>query len=190
MKREIIEWVILLTVVGVLLITGWYREVAGFLQRGVLETGFMKPEISEKSRLANYDFQLVNSGGRTINFSDYKGKTVFINIWATWCPPCIAEMPDIHELYKNVGHDVEFVMISVDDDPTKTLKFIDRKGFEFPIYFLKNGLPTTYQSSSIPSTYVLSPDGQIVVEEHGLSKYDTKEFRSFLLSFNQSESPS
>jgi thiol-disulfide isomerase/thioredoxin len=142
----------------------------------------MKPEVSEKARPANYDFQLINAGGRTINFSEFEGKTVFINIWATWCPPCIAEMPDIHDLYEKIGGDIEFVMISVDNDPATAIKFADRKEFEFPIYFLKNGLPATYESSAIPSTFVLSPNGEIVVEEHGLSKYDTAEFRDYLLS--------
>lgn len=185
LKRELIEWGLLLTVVGVLLITGWYKEVAGFLQRGILETGIMQPDISETSRMADYDFHIIDENGKTIDFSEFQGKTVFMNIWATWCPPCIAEMPDINDLYKKIGTNVQFVMISVDDDPNIAHKFIDRKGFEFPVYFLKYGLPQAYASSAIPSTYVLSPAGQIVVEEHGLSKYDTEEFRNFLLSLNK-----
>jgi thiol-disulfide isomerase/thioredoxin len=185
LKRELIEWGVLLTVVGVLLVTGWYKEVAGFLQRGLLETGLLKPDISETHRTADYNFLLINQDGETINFSEFENEVVFINVWATWCPPCIAEMPDIHDLFQKVGQDVKFVMISLDEEPSTALNFVERKEFSFPIYFPRNGLPSGFQSSSIPSTYVLSPEGNIVVEEYGLRKYDTKKFRAFLLSLRK-----
>ncbi|MCP4460625.1 MAG: TlpA family protein disulfide reductase [Cytophagales bacterium] len=186
LSKELKEWVVMLTVIGILFFTGWYKDVAGFLQRGLLETGLMKPSQLEDTRPASYDFQLINEAGRTLDFSEFQGKTVFINFWATWCPPCIAEMPDIHDLFEKVGSEVSFVMISVDQEPEKAINFIDKKGFEFPIYFLKNGLPNTYDTHSIPTTYVISPDGKIVTEQHGLSKYDTERFREFLLGLNSS----
>jgi len=189
-KKELIEWGVLLAIVGILFFTGWYKDVAGFLQRGLLETGLMKPTISEKTRAADYDFQLVNVGGRTVNFSEFEGKTVFMNLWATWCPPCIAEMPDINSLYAEVGDDVSFVMLSLDKDPQKALAFVERKGFDFPVYFLRTELPATYQTDLIPSTYVLSPDGEIVAEHHGLAKYNTEKFRLFLLGLGKSQMPS
>ena len=178
----------MLSVIGILFFTGWYKDVAGFLQRGLLETGLMKPSQLEDTRPAAYNFQLVNEGGRVLNFSEFEGKTVFMNFWATWCPPCIAEMPDIHDLYDKVGDDVAFVMISVDEEQGKALRFVEKKGFDFPIYFLKSGLPKTYETRSIPTTYVISPDGEIVTEQHGLSKYDTEKFRSFLLDLSKSKS--
>ncbi|MEQ9230081.1 MAG: TlpA disulfide reductase family protein [Cyclobacteriaceae bacterium] len=181
-RKEIREWIILLTVVGVLFWTGWYKDVASLLQRGLLETGLLSPDKTEVVEEASYDFQLVNAGGKTINFSDFEGETVFMNVWATWCPPCIAEMPDIHDLYEKVGKEVTFIMLSVDDDPETAMKFVERKGFEFPVYFLKTNLPPEYSSSTIPSTFVISPEGKIVVRQHGLSKYDSKSFREFLLS--------
>ncbi len=190
LKKELIEWGVLLGVVGVLFVTGWYKDVAGFLQRGLLETGLMKPTISEETRAASYDFQLVTMGGRTVNFDEFEGKTVFMNFWATWCPPCIAEMPDINSLYTKVGTEVSFVMISVDSNPQLAIDFIDRKGFDFPVYFLKSYLPDTYETTTIPSTYILSPEGKIVAEQHGLSKYDTESFRKFLLGLGEAQSPS
>jgi thiol-disulfide isomerase/thioredoxin len=190
LKKELIEWTVLLSIAGILFVTGWYKDVAGFLQRGLLETGLMKPAISEKTRAANYDFQLVNAGGRTVNFSEFEGKTVFMNLWATWCPPCIAEMPNIHSLYEKVGGDVAFVMLSLDKNPQSAIEFVERKGFDFPVYFLRTELPATYQTDLIPSTYILSPDGKIVSEHHGLAKYDTEEFREFLQGLGKSQMPS
>ncbi len=190
LNKEFREWAIMLSVIGLLFFTGWYKDVAGFLQRGLLETGLMRPSELESARPASYNFQLINEGGRTINFSEFEGKTVFMNFWATWCTPCIAEMPDIHDLYKKIGYDVTFVMISVDIEHEKAMKFMEKKGFEFPVYFLKNEIPRTYDIHSIPTTYVISPDGKIVIEQHGLSKYDTEKFRNFILSLAKSESPS
>lgn len=186
-SKEIREWVIMLSVIGLLFFTGWYKDVAALLQRGLLETGIMRPNELAVTRPASYDFQLINEGGRTLNFSEFEGKTVFINFWATWCAPCIAEMPDIHDLYEKVGSEVSFVMVSVDEQRDKALRFVDKKEFEFPIYFLKTGLPDTYDTHSIPTTYVISPTGEIVAEQHGLSKYDTENFRKFLLDLNKSK---
>jgi thiol-disulfide isomerase/thioredoxin len=190
LKKELIEYGVLIGIVAVLFVTGWYKDVAGFLQRGLLETGLMKPTISEETRAASYDFQLVTMGGRTVNFDEFEGKIVFMNFWATWCPPCIAEMPDINSLYAKVGEEVSFVMLSLDNDPQKAIEFIERKGFDFPVYFLKTDLPPTYKTNLIPSTYVLSPDGKIVSEHHGMAKYDTKSFREFLLGLGKVQSPS
>lgn len=186
-SKELREWIILISVGGLLFFTGWYKDVASFLQRGLLETGLMQPSELSESRKAEYNFELIGVDDQRIHFSDFKGKTVFINLWATWCPPCIAEMPDIHDLYEKMGDDVEFVMISVDEDQEKAKRFVDKKGFTFPVYFLPSGLPSAYETSSIPSTFVLSPNGKIVVEEHGLSKYDTEKFRTFLKDLTERE---
>jgi len=184
-SKELKEWIILITVVGVLFLTGWYKDVAGLLQRGLLETGLIQPDTEIEKRRADYNFDLINEEGETVNFSSFQEETVFMNIWATWCPPCIAEMPDISDLYEKMGDDVKFVMISVDEEPTTALAFIKSKGFDFPVYFLKSGLPQPYSSQSIPTTYVISPEGKIVSEHRGMAKYDTEKFRNFLKELTQ-----
>lgn len=180
-KKELLEWGILLGVLGVLWVTGWYRDVAGFIQRGLLETRLYTPTTAMDERPADYDFQLVNAGGKTVPFEEFRGKTVFVNLWATWCPPCIAEMPDIQQLYDTMGEDVTFIMISLDKEPATALQFVEKRRFTFPIYFPKYGLPVSYNSSSIPTTFILSPDGKIVSEHRGMAKYNTSGFRKFLL---------
>jgi thiol-disulfide isomerase/thioredoxin len=182
-KREVLEWVVLLTLLGGLYVTGLHKEVIGFLQRGVLATGFITPDIDDDSKLeASYDLVLTDANNNVIELSDYRGTTLFINLWATWCPPCIAEMPDIQELYNEVGEDVSFVMISLDENPKKALDFVNRKDLDLPIYFLHSDLPDVYASQSSPTTYVISPEGKIVVLNRGMAKYNTEEFRSFLVN--------
>lgn len=180
-KREMIEWTVLITAGAILYFTGLHTEVIGQVQRIVLATGIITPDVEESSETkASYDFQLTDLEGNEVDFSSFRGKTVFLNFWATWCPPCIAEMPDIQDLHDKTKDDVAFVMISLDEDPEKARKFIKRKEYNFPVYFLNSALPSVYNPRSIPTTYVISPDGKIAVERHGMAKYDTEEFRSFL----------
>ena len=183
-KREIIEWAIFLGVIGFLFGTGLHTPVFGFIQGLILKTGVIQPSINnEEVVAASYDFSLVDQEGEYVDFADYKGKVVFINFWATWCPPCVAEMPDINNLYQEMqSENIEFVLISLDDDFEKAKQFVKRKKFQFPIYQLASSLPSAYESSAIPTTYVLSPGGNIVVSKSGMAKYNTKKFKQFLVN--------
>lgn len=181
-KREIIEWAIFLGILGFLFGTGLHTPVFGFFQGLILKTGIMQPSIDiEEKEAASYNFVLVNEEGEQLPFVQYKNKVVFINFWATWCPPCIAEMPDINDLYQEVNsEDIQFVLISLDDDFQKAINFVEKKGYDFPIYKLGSALPRVYESQAIPTTFVVSPDGEIAVRKSGMAKYNTKKFRNFL----------
>ena len=181
-KREIIEWAVFLGILGFLFGTGLHTPVFGFIQGLILKTGIMQPSIeNEEKEAASYNFVLVDEEGERKPFEEYKDKVVFLNFWATWCPPCIAEMPDINSLYQEVNSDdVQFVLISLDDDFQKAKNFIEKKGFDFPIYQLGSALPQVYESQAIPTTFVVSPDGEIVVRKSGMAKYNTNKFRKFL----------
>lgn len=179
-KKELLEWIILISVFGVVYLGGWHTEVIGRAQQLVLSTGLIKPGIAEENIPASYDFWLEDFEGNRIAFSDFEGEVVFINFWATWCPPCIAEMPDIHDLYLAQKDQVSFVMISLDKEPQKARTFIAKKEFEFPVYFLRSELPTSYNTRSIPTTYVIDKEGMIKVENHGMAKYNTDSFNQLL----------
>ncbi|HAS44998.1 MAG TPA: thioredoxin [Microscillaceae bacterium] len=182
-KRQLIEWGILLGVLGVLFVTGWHKNVAAGLQQLLLKTGVMQASVQKETDrvAAAYNFQLKTLEGKLVSFEEFKGKTVFMNLWATWCPPCIAEMPDIHELYKEVNSDkVKFVMISLDENPQKAAKFIQRKGYTFPVYIVSGNLPRVYASRSIPTTFVISPQGKIAIKRKGIASYNTRKFKKSL----------
>ena len=181
-KREIIEWAIFLGIIGFLFGTGLHTPVFGFIQGLILKTGIMQPSLNESSvDQADYNFMLIDEDGNQKPFTDFEDKVVFINFWATWCPPCVAEMPDINALYQEMGDKgIEFVMISFDDEFQKAKNFVGKKEFDFPIYQLASPLPKVYESSAIPTTYVISPEGKIVVSKSGMAKYNTKKFKKFL----------
>jgi len=186
-KREIIEWVVFLGVIVILWATGLHTPVIGFIQGLVLKTGIIQPNIeAENPENADYNLMLTDRQGNLKSLKDFEGKVIFMNIWATWCPPCIAEMPDIHDLYQEVkNEDIVFVMLSVDDDLQKAISFVDKKGFEFPVYQLAGPMPAAFESSAIPTTFVISPEGKIVVKRSGMAQYNNKKFREYLLELRQ-----
>jgi len=186
-KRELVEWGTILSVIGILYFTGLHVPVIGNLQRALLWTGLMSPdtELNEKDiKSANYNVPLLSIDGDKLSMKEFEGKTIFLNFWATWCPPCIAEMPNIQSLYDDVKSDsIEFVMVSLDQDHAKARKYLQRKEFSFPVYFLNGRKPGTYNSTVVPTTYVISPNGKIVTERRGMANYNTKSFKEFIRSF-------
>jgi thiol-disulfide isomerase/thioredoxin len=188
LKKELVEWAVISVVVAVLLVTGWYRDLAVMVQRGLLAVGVGRPNIEKTVGPADYSMSLWDiSEAELVRLERFRGSVVFINFWATWCPPCVAEMPDIHELFLEMGEQVDFVMVSLDKDRDKAERFIEKEGYTFPVYFPTDTIPSVYSISAIPSTYVISIDGQIVMEKKGMSKYNTERFRKFLagLAANQ-----
>lgn len=189
-KRSLIEYGIIAAVVLTLYLTGLHTDVIGFVQRGLLATGLMNPKIESRAEsmgdsskeMADFDLELINSAGEKVHLEEFRGKVIFMNLWATWCPPCIAEMPSIQKLYHDVkNEDVEFVMISLDDqfDTAKTFRI--RKGYDFEIYRIAGRLPSMYHSSSIPTTFVIGADGRLAMTHKGMADYSKKKFKSFLL---------
>lgn len=189
-KKSLIEYGVIGAVVLTLFLTGLHTEVLGFLQRGILATGIMNPDVAEKEEavsetsgpMADFNLTLVNSQGETVSMEEFRGKVIFFNVWATWCPPCIAEMPGIDNLYEEVKDDVVFLMLSVDDDFESARRFREKKGFGFEVYQAASRIPQMYYSQSIPTTFVISADGELALTHKGMANYDTKKFKAFLLS--------
>lgn len=137
------------------------------------------PRENAKTVLA---FALEDQNGNALELKDLKGKVVFINFWATWCPPCIVEMPDINDLYNTVKDDdqIVFLMISLDQSFDKAKEFLDQKGFDFDIYKAVGSIPQEFQTQAIPTTFVLDKEGNIAKKYMGAQSYNTDEFKGFL----------
>ena len=190
MKKSVIEYSVMGAVMLTLFLTGLHTEVFGFIQRGVLATGIMNPEVKEKEEAttetanpkADFNLKLINSKGEKVSMEQFRGKVIFINLWATWCPPCIAEMPGINNLYNDIKEegDVVFLMLSVDDNFEKAKQFKEKKGFDFEVYQAAGGIPQMYYSQSIPTTYVINAKGELALTHTGMADYNTPEFKEFL----------
>lgn len=198
-KKTWMQYGIFAVVAITLYATGMHTEVIGFAQRGLLATGLMNPDVegiaqarhdeneSETATMpehtkADFNLKLLDSDGHTISLEEMKGKVIFMNMWATWCPPCIAEMPSIDKLHEEMGDEVAFVMLSLDDDFEKAKAFDKRKGYDLPIYAPASNFPSMYHSSAIPTTYVIDADGNLALTHKGMADYSDPEFKTFLNS--------
>jgi peroxiredoxin len=111
------------------------------------------------------DFELDTPGGETIKLSDIRGQAVLVNLWATWCPPCRAEMQSIERVYqeyKDQGLTVLAINMTYQDDPLAILPFVAEQGLTFPILLDETGeVGNAYQLRSLPSSYFIRRDGII-----------------------------
>ncbi|MGB5459230.1 MAG: TlpA disulfide reductase family protein [Eudoraea sp.] len=123
--------------------------------------------------LEDYDFKLVNSKGTVVNLKDYKGDVIFINFWATWCPPCVAEMPGLQLLYNAYGEKVTFLFIAR-DKKEKVSNFITKKNYNLPVYFESGFTPKTLYSAALPTTFIIDKKGNIVVAETGSADWNSE----------------
>ncbi|WP_324679671.1 TlpA disulfide reductase family protein [Hymenobacter sp. GOD-10R] len=190
-RKNLTSW-LPIVLFALVLLTPLRPLVLGAMQRGLLATGLWNaagpvksttemPVLLTGSPAYPHNLPMVTLDGKPVNLSDLKGKVVFVNLWASWCPPCRAEMPGIEALYKKVDHSkVAFVMLSLDDDTAKARKFVQAQGYTFPVYLRTGNLPAPFDSNSIPSTVILGPDGQVAARHDGMAEYDTPEFKAAL----------
>lgn len=127
---------------------------------------------SEENKTPAIDFELKDQYGKTHKLSDYKGKVVFLNFWATWCPPCKMEMPDIQKLYEKYekqGEKSEVVVISVAAPNTQDEKdidgikaFLEENGYTYPVLMDDGGYTFgAYRISSLPTTFMIDKEGNV-----------------------------
>ena len=179
-------WAIFIGIFFLLKVTGLGSEISVLTQSALLKAGVMdvNPEgTTAKEQTFSYDFTVRDLDGKKLNMKDLKGKVIFLNLWATWCGPCRVEMPSIQSLYNDVDKDkVAFVMLSLDqeDQRSKISKFIDDKEFTFPVYLPASPLPNLLRVNTIPTTFIISPDGKVKSKKVGMANYDTEDMRAFL----------
>lgn len=193
-KRSIIEWAVIFAVGAILYATGLHTEVLGTMQRALLWTGLFDADTSEIATTegsflsdSDYRFALEKTNGETISLSDYRGNVVFVNVWASWCPPCVAEMPTIETLYDNVeGEDnIRFILLTMDEEQQKAIDFMENKEFPMPYFFPASAIPSEFRSQYLPTTYVLSKEGQIVYKKEGIADYSSQNFAQWLRELAQ-----
>jgi thiol-disulfide isomerase/thioredoxin len=119
------------------------------------------------------NFTMLDKDGKTVELSSKKGKPIILNFWASWCPPCKAEMPDFEEAYKKYGDEVEFMMVNLTDGYQETLQkakeHVSSNGYTFPVYFdTESSGAYAYNISSVPATYVIDTEGNIVAHAIGM----------------------
>lgn len=189
-KRNILEWIGIGVVIAIFYFTGLHKIAAGAIQRAVLWTGLLNPTVEQVTETAAtalpetaYQLALAKPNGEQIQLKEFKNNVLFINIWASWCPPCVAEMPTIETLYNQVSDNknITFLLISLDQKQKKAANFMSNHNFPMPFYFPVNGLPAAFRSPAIPTTYVISRNGKIIYKKKGIANYSSNSFKEWLL---------
>lgn len=132
---------------------------------------------ADVSKVMLPDMVLTDRNGKKVNLQDFKGKTVFVNLWATWCPPCRAELPSIQQLYnKTKGDKVQFVMLSLDDKFSTAIRFFDQSNLSMPAFYPAGPVPDLLNVPAIPTTFIFNAKGELVKKIEGGDNYNSNKF--------------
>ncbi|MBE8714935.1 TlpA family protein disulfide reductase [Sphingobacterium hungaricum] len=185
--------IILYVVLVVLIILLFIPSTRSLLQQGLMKLGLFKPTLEapvEKAPdtpvVAQVSSSFSNEKGEIINTASLKGKVVFINFWATWCGPCIQEMPSIQVLHDKLkdNPNVEFLLVEIDHENELAKEFMEKEKLNMPIYFPEGDIPNTWLGQSIPVTVILDKEGNIAARHEGMADYSTKQVEQFIVDLS------
>jgi len=127
-------------------------------------------------------FRLPSLGGGDVDLASYRGKVVVLNFWATWCPPCIAEMPSLERLHRALGSEgLAVVTVSTDEDAAELKRFVAERGLTMPVLQDPGGrvAASDYHTTGYPETFVLDREGRLLQHTVGPAEWDSAEQRAY-----------
>lgn len=164
-----------------------------WVQQGLMKIGLFKPTLEKPEVIAetpetetpstNYaGVSFSDDDGKLVTIPDLKGKVVFLNFWATWCPPCKAEMPSIQVLkdkFKD-NDEVAFLIVEIEGEKEKAHDFMQQGKMDLPIYYPASQIPGEWLTGSIPTTVILDKTGSIAARHEGMADYSRTEVFDFI----------
>lgn len=191
--KNIISWVVFVILMGLVL----WSPSRIFIQQQLMKIGFFKPKLekpveenegkdidatTEVEPIAVDKASFKSADNKVYDTEQLKGKVLFINFWATWCPPCRAEMPSIQKLYDKFKGDenIEFLIVEIEGDIAGTNTFLEQQKLKLPIVYPNGEIPANWLGGSIPTTVILDKSGKIAAKEEGMYDYSTKEVEEFV----------
>jgi thiol-disulfide isomerase/thioredoxin len=168
------------------LIIFFSTDAKTFLIKGLMRTGLYNakaPSSTEvKSNSIPYDLSFKSENGDILKLAENKGEVYFINFWATWCPPCRAEMPSINSLYSKITNKdkVKFLLVDVDNKIPSSVNYMTKNNYQLKVYSIASIIPDYIFSGTLPTTVIVGPNGDIVFQHSGIADYDTTEMLNFI----------
>ena len=175
-----IRWAILALGLGVV----WMAYLVLFGPSIESPNGLEPPQLAGTGSKVPVDFRwtLRDLDDKPVPFTRFQGRTVVVNIWATWCPPCRAEMPSLAALAMNPKlkeKGIEVVCISTDESPEALRQFVAKKDWKLTM-LRATDMISAFLSDGIPATFILAPDGRVAASELGAARWDDPSVVDFL----------
>lgn len=169
---DILFWVLII----LFLIPGPRKAILTNLNRVVLTVKAPKIIDEEKQEVLSdldYNWTLAWAENEPFYFTEFRNEVVFINFWATWCPPCVAEMDEIQDLYKKYGSRIAFMLVT-NEKPEVVNAFMEKNQYKMPVFYLASNPPPPLSYSAFPTTFIVSKDGHVVSKKVGSANWDSK----------------
>ncbi|MBL4676619.1 MAG: TlpA family protein disulfide reductase [Mucilaginibacter sp.] len=169
--------------IAALLIILFVPAVKITLIQGLMKIGLFRPDVVKtQTNVALPSLTLEYPDGRKAELQNLKGKVVFMNFWATWCPPCIAEMPSINELQQQLKADtnIVFLMIDADHDFNKSVPFMQKHGFSLPLVQVNSYVPDQILNNTLPTTAIFDKNGKMVFHHEGMADYGNDKIADYI----------
>ena len=169
---------LVVVIVGLIILSQAKDSLFNFHTRPLLQKGVEAP-----------NFTLPDLNGKMVSLTDYRGKVVFLNIWATWCPPCVEEMPSMEKLYQKMkGQDFEILAVSIDVTGAKDVgPFMKKYNLHFPALLDTEGsIKALYQTTGVPETFIIDKQGNIAKKVIGARDWASPDAFQFIQQLIQS----
>ncbi|MDW5290949.1 TlpA family protein disulfide reductase [Formosa sp. PL04] len=175
-KKNKISNIIFAVFILLLIIPQTRQPIQVFLQKGLAMFGPSVEDKADQEQLDSYQWKLTDLNGVSYDFKSAEGKVVLVNFWATWCPPCIAEMPSLVDLHTDYKDEVQFLFVS-NEDKSVIEAFLKKRDFNLPVYQPISAVPEALNTSTIPRTLLIGKDGKIVIDKTGASNWNSDTVR-------------
>lgn len=173
-NKKTVFWLLL---VFALLLGGasvlYSRLGAGLEAQQLASSDEAEPEDGETAeKIAAPDFTVYDAEGGEVRLSDYSGKPVVLNFWASWCGPCKREMPEFQAAFEELGEEISFLMVNMTDGSRETADtaaaFVEEAGYTFPVYYDRDmDAASAYGAYSLPTTYFIDAEGFVIARAAG-----------------------
>jgi thiol-disulfide isomerase/thioredoxin len=141
--------------------------IASYVMRYGDPASQFKPPVFPSAD-ADFNWTLLDLAGQEVAFESFRGKTIFLTVWKPSCSVCKHELPLVQDLYDKVASDsVVFATVAVDNEPDEIVDLVQEEGYTLPMYTYEGDRPSMYETGNVPSTFIISPAGKLVMRFKG-----------------------